>query len=109
MVIIESGAYPSGGNNIFSGPSSTPYTYSAYSIKQSGTVGNQLWKNTLNAPTGNLTVSYSGADETANKGAGVFAEYYTETMQFVGYSMATGQKIWGPTGSQTALAFFNSG
>ena len=111
MVIIESGTYPSGGNNIFSSASQTPYTYSAYAIKQTqgGTIGNQLWKNTLNPPADNLTVSYSGADPKANNGAGAFAEYYTETMQYVGYSMATGQKIWGPTESMAALAFFNSG
>lgn len=111
MVIIESGSFPSGGNNIFSSASQTPYTYSAYSIKQTSgsTVGNQLWKNTLNPPANNVTVSFSGADMSANSGAGAFAEYYTETMQYVGYSMATGQKIWGPTDSMTALAFFNSG
>lgn len=109
MAIIESGTMPSGGNNAFYGTSTTPYTYSAYSIKQSGTVGGQLWKNTLNAPAGNMTVSYAGASEIANDGKGVFTEYYAETMQFVGYSMVTGQKIWGPTQSQTALAFFNMG
>ncbi len=108
MIIVENGAFPSGGNNGFGSPSTTPYTYSAYSLKD-GSRGSQLWKNTLNAPSGNLTVSYSGADENANGGKGVFAEYYTETMQFVGYSMATGAKIWGPTESQTALAFFNTG
>lgn len=108
MIIVENGAFPSGGDNAFSSPSQTPYTYSAYSLKP-GSIGSQLWKNTLNAPAGNLSVSYSGADQTANNGKGVFAEYYTQTMQFIGYSMETGQKIWGPTESQTALAFFNTG
>lgn len=108
MIIVENGAYPSGGDNAFSPPSSAPYTYSAYSLK-SESIGRQLWKNTVNAPSGNLSVSYSGADPTANNGKGVFAEYYTQTMQFVGYSMETGKKIWGPTDSQTALAFFNTG
>jgi outer membrane protein assembly factor BamB len=108
MIVVEHGTMPSSGNNAFSTPSSAPYTYSAYSLK-SGNRGAQLWKNTVNAPAGNLTVSYIGADETAEDNHGVFGEYYTETMQFVGYSMATGQKIWGPTDSQTALAFFNQG
>ena len=35
------------------------------------------------APEGNITVSYTGADPTA----GVFVEYYKETIQFVGYSL----------------------
>jgi outer membrane protein assembly factor BamB len=108
MIIVENGALPSGGNNAFGAPSVTPYTYSAYSLK-TGSLGTQLWTNTLNAPSGNLTVSYTGADQTANSGTGVFAEYDQETMQYVGYSMATGKEIWGPTTPQASLNFFSTG
>ena len=108
MIIVENGALPSGGNNAFGAPSVTPYTYSAYSLK-TGSIGTQIWTNTLNAPSGNLTVSYTGADQTANSGTGVFAEYYQETTQYVGYSMATGKQIWGPTTPQASLNFFSTG
>ena len=53
------------------------------------------------------TVAFAGADPTADGGKGVFVESYYQTMQFVGYSMATGQKLWGPIGgNQVALNYF---
>jgi hypothetical protein len=109
MMIVEAGAMPNAGNNVFSSQSWTPYTYLGINLNQNGTIGTSLWTNTVNAPSGNLTVSYTGADPTANGGTGVFTEYYAETMQFVGYSMATGKQIWGPTPTQTALDFFSMG
>ena len=110
MAIVEAGIMPNAGNNAFSSPSWTPYIYVGINLNPtSGTIGTQLWKNTVNAPAGNLTVSYDGADPTADGGAGVFVEYYAETMQFVGYSMSTGQRIWGPTSTEAPLNFFAMG
>lgn len=110
MAIVEAGTMPNAGNNVFGSPSWTPYTYVGINLNStSGTIGTKLWANTVNAPAGNLTVSYEGADPTAKGGAGVFVEYYTETMQFVGYSMSTGQRIWGPTSTEAALNFFSTG
>jgi outer membrane protein assembly factor BamB len=57
---------------------------------------------TYNVPPGNITVSFGGADPTV----GVFVENYKETMNWAGYSMTTGAKLWGPTASQTALDFY---
>jgi hypothetical protein len=106
MLIGEAGTFPSAGNNIFSSPTSSPYTYFGINLNpDSGTIGTVVWTNTVNPPSGNLTVSYDGADSTAN----TFVEYYTETMQFIGYSMNTGQKIWGPTETQASLNFFSTG
>jgi hypothetical protein len=80
--------------------SSTPYTYFAANLNPSnGALGSILWTNTLQPPPGNLTVLEGGVDPTT----GVFTEVYRETVQFVGYSMATGQKLWGPTPSEDAL------
>ncbi len=110
MAVLEAGTMPSAGDSVFGTPSWTPYTYVGINLNPtSGTVGTELWKNTVTPPAGNLTISYDGADPTANGGAGVFVEYYTETMQFVGYSMSTGKEMWGPTSSQTALNFFALG
>ena len=50
----------------------------------------------------------AAADPTANGGTGVFIEAYKETMQFVGYSMSTGKKLWGPTTSQVSCDYYGS-
>jgi len=110
MAIIEAGAMPSAGDSVFGSPTWTPYTYVGLNLNPTSTaIGTQLWTNTVTPPPGNLTISYNGADQTANGGAGVFVEYRTETMQYVGYSMSTGKEIWGPTTPQTALNFFATG
>jgi outer membrane protein assembly factor BamB len=106
MLIGEAGSFPAAGNSLFYTPSWSPYTYFGVNLNAtSGAIGTVLWTNTVSAPSGNLTVSYDGADPTA----GTFIEYYTETMQFVGYSMSTGKQIWGPTASQATLNFFSTG
>ena len=104
MLICMNGTFPAGPSlNSFSTPSSTPYTYFAVNLNASkGTIGSILWRNTLDPPSGNITVT-AGA---ANPKVGVFTEVYKETMQFVGYSMATGAKLWGPTTPQTALNYY---
>jgi len=104
MLIARSGTMPSG-------TSQTPYTYFGINLNASkGAIGSKLWSNTLQPPAGNITVSYSGP-ANSDPTDGVFVEFYKETMQFVGYSMATGQKIWGPIGdqSQNQLMYYNSG
>jgi hypothetical protein len=91
--------------------SQTPYTYYAVNLNASvGTVGSMLWSNTVQPPAGNITVSYSGP-ASSDPTNGVFCEFYKETMQFVGYSLATGHQLWGPVGnqSQDQLMYYNSG
>ena len=81
----------------------TPYTYFAVSLKPQNR-GNILWMKTYNPPAGNITVSGGPIDPTV----GVFTEGYKETMQWVGYSMTTGERLWGPTPSQDALDYFGN-
>jgi hypothetical protein len=104
MMIIRSGSTPS--NTV-----QTPYTYYGVNLNTSkGALGAKLWSNTLNPPAGNITVSYGGP-ANSDPTDGVFVEFYKETMQFVGYSLSTGQKLWGPIGdqSQNQLMYYNSG
>jgi hypothetical protein len=103
LVLGMSGTYPAGPSTLFSAASSAPYTYFAINLDPSkGPIGSVPWTNTVNAPAGNLTVEFVGADSAT----GVFVEYHAETMQWVGYSLATGKQIWGPVGNQTALDFY---
>jgi len=104
MLLCRSGTTPSG-------TSQTPYTYFAVNLNASkGTIGSKLWSNTIQPPAGNITVSYSGP-ANGDPTSGVFVEFRKETMQFVGYSLTTGQQLWGPIGdqSQQQLMYYNSG
>ena len=104
VAFVRSGTMPS--NTI-----QTPYTYFGINLNASkGAIGSKLWSNTLQPPAGNITVSYSGP-ANGDPTSGVFVEFYKETMQFVGYSLATGQQLWGPIGdqSQNQLMYYNSG
>jgi hypothetical protein len=104
MLLGMSGIYP-GGPGLFQTASWSPYTYFAVNLNATnGATGSMLWTNTVQAPAGNITVSYIGADPTV----GVFAETYKETMQRVGYSMATGKQIWGPVGDQVAFNYYST-
>ena len=105
LVLGRSGSAPSG-PSAFGAASWSPYTYFAVNLNPSkGAIGSILWTNTVQAPAGNVTVSFSGADTTAN----VFVELYKEPIQFVGYSLTTGEKLWGPTESEIAFNYYSSG
>ena len=111
MLLCKNGSYPIGSPTSVEGALSwTPYTYFAINLNASrGTVGSVLWWNTI-TPSGNVSVSFGGVDPTAwnGNGYGVFVEGHRETTNFVGYSLTTGQQIWGPTASQTAFDYYGS-
>ena len=104
MIIAHNGAMPAG-PSLFTQASWTPYTYMAINLNPTkGAIGSTLWTNTVQPAPGNITVSIGAADATV----GVFTEGYQQTMQWVGYSMATGQKLWGPTASQTSFDYYGT-
>jgi outer membrane protein assembly factor BamB len=105
-LLCYSGNLPSTGADLFFGSlSDTPYTYYGINLNATvDTVGAKLWSNTLQPPAGNITVTEAGIDPVNN----VFVEEYRETMQFVGYSLSTGDKLWGPTAGQQALDYYGS-
>jgi len=112
MLICENGSFPAGfaqPSLYYYAPIQNPYTYFAVNLNPSkGAIGSVLWRQTVQPPTGNLTVIFIGADPTADAGTGVFFEYHLETMQWVGYSMATGKEIWGPVGNESSLSYYNN-
>jgi outer membrane protein assembly factor BamB len=104
MVICHSGAMPAGAS-LFSQASWTPYTYFAINLNETrGPLGEILWTNTVQPAPNNVTVSIGPADPVA----GVFTEGWQQTMQWVGYSMQTGEKIWGPTDGQTPFDYYGT-
>lgn len=102
IMLCRSGTLPSGGF-AFATVSSAPYTYFAVNLNASkGALGNMQWKKTFNPPTGadnNVTVFEGGCSPVSR----VFVQTYKETGKWVGFSLDTGDQIWGPTPSQTAI------
>lgn len=71
-----------------------PFTIWAISDKPS-TRGQLLWKQSYPAPSANLTRRFLTVPiDPVNR---VFIMSDVETMQFLGYSLYTGQLLWGPT------------
>jgi hypothetical protein len=106
-LLALAGTLPNPGTFVFAmtAVSENPYEWFGINLNSSiGTVGTEIFHNTLQAPAGNLTVLWAGIDPVNN----VFAVTYRETMQFVGYSLTTGQQVWGPTPEQAALDYYGS-
>ncbi len=105
MMLCRNGTYYNGVPQTFATYSTSPYTYFAVNLNATvGAVGSILWMNTPATPPNNYTVTYAGSDPTTN----TFAESYQETMQFVGYSLTTGQQVWGPTPMQAAFDYYGN-
>ncbi len=100
FAICRNGAYPSIGGTSFQ------WTYYKLNLNSAaGALGTVQWTKTVDAPTGNQSITYSGSDKTK----GVFVEKYKETMTYTGYSMATGEKLWTTDGKQDSLNYYASG
>ena len=94
MLLCYSGSLPVGFAATGGGASQTPWTFFAVNLNASkGAIGSLLWSKTLQPPAGNLTVTFGGADWQTR----IFTLGYTETINWVGYSLTTGELIWGPT------------
>jgi outer membrane protein assembly factor BamB len=104
ILLCRNGTLPSVGTSFYA-TSWTPYTYFAVNLNASkGAIGSILWMKTYSPPAGNLTVLFGGADPISR----VFFETHKEEMRYVAYSMDTGEKLWGPTPSQTALDYYGN-
>jgi hypothetical protein len=85
-----------------------PFTLWAISDKDSNR-GQLIWKQDYPAPSGNLTRRFitSWPIDPVNR---VFVMSDVETMQFLGYSLDTGDLLWGPTNiPQRAYTYYGSG
>ena len=103
MMLLMDGSYPGRPSSFGGAGGWDSYTYYGVSLNaSSGHVGSVLWSKTVDAPAGNLTVYYAGADPTVN----VFTETYKEDSSFVGYSLTTGNRLWGPTEARTDFDYY---
>ena len=84
-------------------PLQLPYTYFTVNLNASkGALGSVLWMKTYNPPAGNLTVVPGPVDFNT----GVFVLNYRESLNYVGYSLKTGDLLWGPTQTQNAWDYY---
>lgn len=80
----------------------TTTTVSAISIKDEDR-GRILWTKNIAAPTGNQTRAYGPFDASSR----VFTYFDKETISYTGYSMDTGDKLWGPTASENPWNYYS--
>ena len=106
MILCESGSMPNVEMSTLNvAISITPYEYFAINLNASrGAVGSLMWTTTVDPPPGNETVLLGPTDPTS----GVFTEGWQQTMQWVGYNLYTGAKMWGPTPPQAALDYYGN-
>jgi len=78
----------------FFGWGTNPYTVTAISLKK-GSEGNLLWQKSYDPPPGNMSRSFGPVDPESR----VFVLTDKETMQWTGFSLDTGQQLWGPVGN----------
>jgi len=90
-------------NSSFSSYGSLTYTVSAISLKPS-TRGNLLWSQVFTPPAGDITRQIGPVDPVNR----VFTTIDKETMQWSGYSIDTGYKLWGPLGNERALQYYSA-
>jgi hypothetical protein len=103
--VTQNVTLPSQGATFMGTRNSNPYTYFTINLNaSSGTIGSVLWRKTVQPPEGNLTVLAAGVDHVNR----VFVENHRETNNWVGYSLDTGDQIWGPTESQAPLDYYGS-
>jgi hypothetical protein len=87
------------------GNAQQPWTIYAINLNASiGVIGSILWSKTYTPPSGNLSITFGGADWQTR----TFVMNYEETMQWVGYSLTNGAPLWGPTTSENALSYYGT-
>ncbi len=103
MMLCREGSLPQGFAATNKGYPQLPFTYFAVNLNASvGAIGSMLWSKTYNPPPENISL----VQEPVDFQTGVFIFSYLETLQFVGYSLANGNQLWGPTPAQGAWDYY---
>jgi hypothetical protein len=91
VMLCRNGTLPTGFGATKTGYPQLPYTYFAVNLNASkGAIGSILWMKTYDPPANNVTLQQSAVD-FENR---VFILNLLETVQFQGYSLDTGAKLW---------------
>ena len=106
-MLCMNGSFPSNAPSMFMGNLGfAPYTYFAVNLNPSDAhykVGDIMWTKTYDAPAGNKTVLFAGVDPVNR----VFVENIREDVNFVGYSLDNGSRLWTTT-PQASMDYYGS-
>jgi hypothetical protein len=99
LILGTSSAFPGLGGRREGLP---PDTITMWAISDKpGNRGQLIWKKSYPAPSGMLTTTLGPVDTDAR----VFTMSYVETFEWLGFSVDTGEQLWGPTGDDDFRAF----
>jgi hypothetical protein len=99
------GSLPTGFKGTSNGGMQLPYTLLTVNLNASkGAIGRILWQKTYDPPAGNITMNFGAVDWQTR----VFTFNYEETLNWVGYSLDNGEKLW-TTPTQSAFDYYGVG
>jgi hypothetical protein len=104
-IILGSSSSIAAGVEMQTGGTADPYTVWALS-DDPDTRGNRLWIEDYSAPSGNISRRLGPVDPVNR----VWTMTDSETMQWLGYDLDSGDPLWGPTDTEMrGMQFFSSG
>jgi hypothetical protein len=107
IMLCRNGSLPSSGSPFMGTFGYNDYDYFAINLNKDSTdyeLGEEMWRVTKSPAPNNVTVLEVGVDPVNR----VFVENWRETIQFVGYDLDSGARIWGPTDPQQPLDYYGS-
>jgi hypothetical protein len=105
MLLCRNGSLPTGFAATGTGSVQGPFTYFGINLNASrGTIGSMMWMKTYTPPPGNVSLISEPVDFNTR----VFTFTYQDIMQWVGYNLNTGDKLWGPTASQAPFDYYGN-
>ena len=104
-MLCRNGSLPTGYKGTSVGQPQLPYTMFLVNLNASkGAVGSILWMKNYDPPAGNITMAFSAVDWQTR----VFTFNYEESLNWVGYDLNNGEKLW-TTPSQEAFDYYGVG
>ncbi len=105
VMLCRNGSLPTGFKGTSTGYPQLPYTMFTVNLNASrGAIGSIIWMKNYDPPAGNLTMNFGAVDWQTR----VFTFNYEETLNWVGYSLDSGQLLW-TTPTQNAFDYYGVG
>ncbi len=104
-MLCRNGSLPVGYKGTSTGQPQLPYTMFLVNLNASkGAIGSILWMKNYDPPSGNITMAFSAVDWQTR----VFTFNYEESLNWVGYDLNNGEKLW-TTPTQESFDYYGVG